>query len=93
MCNMMRVQAVGGDIACPTKVLALHSTVWEAFFLDLVNAEDDSLVRCPVRDAHAPLSLLLRCMLGLAHVGLLPPAKVPAVLRCARLHVGTGACR
>lgn len=63
------------------QVLALHSSLWDSMFQELVDAADGDSVPCPVSGPHESMSLLLRCMLGLTHVGLVPPAKLPAILR------------
>ena len=77
------VQAVGGrKINCPAKVLALHSSVWDSFFLNLLDSAPGAVVPCPVNAAFEPLSILLRCILGLDHLGLVEVVKLPAVLRC-----------
>ena len=71
----------GQKINCPAKVLALHSSVWESFFLEMVDSAPGKVVACPVDAPYEPLSTLLRCMLGLSHVGLIASTKLPAVLR------------
>lgn len=85
------VQVTGErDINCPAKVLALRSSVWDSLFQELVNDAPGDLVPCPTTGPHEPLLLLLRCMLGLTHVDMLPPAMLPAILRCEDLSTLSG---